>query len=296
MRFRVLHETHYVYSEPVHALAMEARLQPCNDEYQSRQRYKLAITPKAPIEEYTTFSDVQVRHWTLLKASEVHIVSESMVDVRERPLTAIEVPPVELDPLEFYPYLHATPLTQITPTIEEFAAQFGEPEDWYQTALQVRETIHDIIDFQSGKTTTDTTAGEILELGCGVCQDFTHLMLATMRQLGIPARYVSGYLNQHINEKPLQMQVMGDGFMYQEQMATEPQWRGTGASHAWVEVYFGPEHGWRGFDAANNLLIDQNFIRIGAGRDFRDITPVKGVHKGPAEEDLTVTVNVSRIT
>ena len=135
----------------------------------------------------------------------------------------------------------------------------------------------------------------VLELGCGVCQDFTHLMLATMRQLGIPVRYTSGYLNQHINQKPRQVQVMGDGFMYQDQMLTETPWRGTGASHAWVEAYFGPEHGWRGFDAANNLLIDQNFIRIGAGRDFRDITPVKGVHKGPAEEDLKVTVDVTRI-
>src|SRR5262245_56039791 len=111
MRFRVLHETVYQYSEPVHALAMEARLQPCNDEFQSRQRYKLVVTPKAPIEEYTTFSDVQVRYWTLLKATEVRIVSESLVDVRERPLTEIEVPPVELDMIEFLPYLHDTPLT-----------------------------------------------------------------------------------------------------------------------------------------------------------------------------------------
>lgn len=70
---------------------------------------------------------------------------------------------------------------------------------------------------------------------------------------------------------------------------------GTGASHAWYEVYLGQEIGWRGFDAANNLLVYENFVRIGAGRDFRDITPVKGVHKGPAEEELKVTVSVLRV-
>ena len=306
MRLQVIHDTHYVYDHPVHAVAMEARLQPCNDEYQSRQRYRLAIVPKAPIEEYTTFSDLVVQYWTVLKASEVRIVSESIVDVRERPLTPIEVPPQELDPIGFYPYLHDTPLTEITPEIVEFASQFSHSaaEDWYQTALSVREAIHDLVDFQSGKTTTDTTATEILTLRCGVCQDFTHLMLATIRQLGIPARYTSGYLNQQLGQPPSQKQEMSAGVMRQEQFGGAPllqkilehPLRGTGASHAWCEVYFGPEHGWRGFDAANNLLIDQNFVRIGAGRDFRDITPVKGVHKGPAEEGLKVTVNVTPLT
>src|ERR1041385_7517104 len=143
MRFQVVHETQYIYSQPVHAVAMEARLQPCNDEYQNRQRYKLLISPKAPIDEYTTFSDLHVRYWTLLKAAEVNILSEGIVDIHERPLTVISVPPVELDPLGFYPYLHDTPLTQITPGIQEFAAQFADiaAEDWYQTVLTVRETI-----------------------------------------------------------------------------------------------------------------------------------------------------------
>jgi transglutaminase-like putative cysteine protease len=283
---------------------MEARLQPCNDEYQSCQRYRLVVSPKSLIEEYNTFSDIHVQYWTLLKASEVQIMSESVVDVRERPLTPIDVPPVELDPLEFYAYLHDTPLTEVTPEIHDFAAQFEAiaAENWYQAVLAVREAIHDAIDFQSGQTTTDTTATEVLQLRCGVCQDFTHLMIAALRCLGIPARYTSGYLNQNVSQKPRQSQSMSAGVMWQEQISFEAiledehPWRGTGASHAWVEAYFGPEHGWRGFDAANNLLVDQNFIRIGAGRDYRDVTPVKGVHKGPAEEDLTVTVNVTRIT
>src|SRR5258708_32993070 len=144
MRLRVLHETHYVYSNPVRAVAMEARLQPCNDEYQSRQRYRLQVTPRTQIEEYTTFSDLLVQHWTLLKADELHVVSESVVDIRQRPLLPIQVPPQALDEITFYPYRHDTPLTRITSDIEAFAAQFQEvaAEDWYQAALDVRESIH----------------------------------------------------------------------------------------------------------------------------------------------------------
>jgi transglutaminase-like putative cysteine protease len=332
VRLQVLHETHYIYSSPVHAVAMEARLQPCNDEYQSRQRYRLTITPKTAIEEYTAFSDIQVQYWTLLKASELDVVSESVVDIHERPLLPIQVPPIQLDPIAFYAYLHETTLTGVTTNIEDFARQFTKlaAEDWYQTALAVREAIHSAIDFETGLTTTETIASDVLRLGRGVCQDFTHLMLATLRTLNIPARYTSGYLNQDTSpEYPhsqgihqtqtmfdqgkgmLQTQTMFDQGMsqHQEQSGSgnkdredsavarlaRPALRGTGASHAWVEVYFGGQEGWRGFDAANNLLVDQNFVRIGAGRDYHDVTPVKGVHKGPAEEDLKVTVSVTRV-
>jgi len=312
MRLRVLHETHYVYSNLVRAVAMEARLQPCNDEYQSRQRYRLQITPRTQIEEYTTFSDLLVQHWTLPRAEELHVVSESVVDVRERPLLPIQVPPLALDPITFYPYLHYTPLTYITPDIEAFAEQFRDAaaEDWYVTALAVREALHATLDFETGLTSTNSTADDVLRLQRGVCQDFTHLMIAVLRQLGIPARYASGYLNQQFHpQPPMHMsqsmssngmrQEMGNG-MRQEMGQPDAEYaplRGSGASHAWVEVYFGPgaTEGWRGFDAANNLLVDDNFVRIGAGRDFHDVTPVKGVHKGPAEEALKVSVSVTRL-
>jgi transglutaminase-like putative cysteine protease len=310
MRLRVLHETHYSYSAPVHALAMEARLQPCHDDFQSCQRYRLTITPRTDIQQYTTFSDLTVHYWTLLKAAEVDVVSESMVDTRERPLLPIEAPPIELDQVAFFPYLQPTPLTGVSRDIEDFAADFVSltRQDWYQTALAVREAIYRTLEFKVGCTNTQTTASEALGLGCGVCQDFTHVMIACLRALGIPARYVSGYLNQDMGRsQPLN----AGGFAYQSmsqnsmeqsmqrfstEVPGERSVRGTGASHAWCEVYFGPEAGWRGFDAANNLLIDQHYVRIGAGRDFGDLTPLKGVHKGPAEEQLEVVVTVKQAT
>jgi transglutaminase-like putative cysteine protease len=295
---------------PVHALAMEARLQPCNDGFQSCQRYRLTITPRTEIQQYTTFSDLTVYYWTLLKAAEVVVVSESMVDTRERPLLAIEAPPLELDPVEFFPYLQPTTLTTISRDIADFAANYASlaREDWYQTALAIREGIYQTLEFKVGCTNTQTTAGEALGLGCGVCQDFTHVMVATMRALGIPARYVSGYLHQDMGRS---QQLNAGGFAYQsmsqnlmvqsmQRFSTESPGersvRGTGASHAWCEVYLGTEAGWRGFDPANNLLIDQHYVRIGAGRDFSDMTPLKGVHKGPAEEQLQVVVSVKQAT
>src|SRR5258708_13264800 len=99
MRCGVPHERHYVYRQPVHAVAMEARLQPCNDEYQSRQRYRLYVSPKASTEEYNSFSDITVQYWTLLKAIEVHVVSESVADVRDRPLITINAAPTQLHPI-----------------------------------------------------------------------------------------------------------------------------------------------------------------------------------------------------
>ena len=306
MRLHILHETRYTYNVPVHAVAMEARLQPTNDDFQFCHRYRLVVSPRTSIQTYTTFSDVIVHYWTLLKATEVVILSESEVEVHERPLMALDAPPQIVDHVDIFPYIEPSCLIGITPEILDFAAPFAmlAQEDWYQTALSVSEAIFKTIDYKVGCTNTQTTASDALELGCGVCQDFTHLMIACLRALGIPARYVSGYLNQRMQQEST---FRAGGFAYQsmsqnsmEQIMHGPSpdvpgersVRGTGASHAWCEVYLGPDNGWRGFDPTNNLLADQNFVRIGAGRDFADLTPLKGVHKGPAEEKLQVRVNV----
>src|SRR4051812_31062672 len=133
MRLRVLHETHFSYSTAIHGVAMEARLRPCNDDHQFCQRYRLSISPKATVEEYSTFADLPVAYWTILKTTDVDIVSESIVDVHERPLVAVEVPPFALDLVTLFPYLDTTPLTRPSNQIETFAAQFSKlaAEDWY---------------------------------------------------------------------------------------------------------------------------------------------------------------------
>jgi transglutaminase-like putative cysteine protease len=308
MRLHIYHETHYCYSIPVYGMVMEARLRPCNDDYQFCHRYRLNISPKSALQEYTMFSDTSVYYWSLLKVHEVSVISESVVETRERPLLPIQVPPPEVDYLEIFPYLQPTPLTRVTPEIQDFAHQFSQVArtDWYQAALQIRGAIFDTLEFTVGATHTQTTASDALVCRCGVCQDFTHLMIACLRVLGIPARYVSGYLNPDTGQKS----ILAGGIAYQSMSQMEMSQgsgqpnpnsygersvRGTGASHAWCEVYMGRDMGWRGFDPTNNLLIDHHYVRIGAGRDFNDVTPIKGVHKGPAEESLTVSVRINAI-
>jgi transglutaminase-like putative cysteine protease len=121
-------------------------------------------------------------------------------------------------------------------------------------------------------TRVDSPIDEALESRKGVCQDFTHIMIALVRQLGIPCRYVSGYLHHQ-----------ADGVVRSAD----------GATHAWAEAWL-PDTGWIGFDPTNNLLADHRHIRVAVGRDYADVPPTKGVFKGlsAARSELSVSVRV----
>jgi len=297
MHLRVLHDTLYRYSEPVHAVAMEARLQPASDNMQNCLRYRLTVSPKAAVGEYTTYAELVVEHWTILRAEEVRVTAESVVETRERSLIPIEAPPSNIDTVEQFAYIQPTLLTRDSPAVRAFAAQFARlaAEDWYQAALAIREAVYHGLGYEPGRTTTQTTADDVMTIGAGVCQDFSHLMIAALRALRIPARYVSGYLNPVVNQ-PTMMQLASPGAMMQSMsMGEERRVRSATASHAWCEVYMGPGAGWRGFCPTNNLLVDQHFVRIGCGRDYRDTTPIKGVHRGSAREEMIVVVSVAPI-
>lgn len=120
-------------------------------------------------------------------------------------------------------------------------------------------------------TDVHTTVEETLQLKRGVCQDFAHLMIAMCRAKGIPARYVSGY--HFIGD------LQGGHADYEQ------------ASHAWVEAYI-PNKGWVGYDPTNNGMVNWRYVKIGHGRDYRDIVPVKGVYTGLAAQTLMVEVDV----
>jgi len=119
-----------------------------------------------------------------------------------------------------------------------------------------------------GITTIESTVDEILEKKAGVCQDFAHVMLELLRMMGIPSRYVSGYICPNKNGM-----------------------RGEGATHAWVEAYI-PGYGWAGIDPTNNVWATNHHVKLAVGRDFTDCTPVKGTFKGPARQSLSVYVSV----
>jgi transglutaminase-like putative cysteine protease len=130
--------------------------------------------------------------------------------------------------------------------------------------------------FRSGVTTISTPVATILAQRAGVCQDFTNLIIAGLRALGIPARYVSGY----IRTKPPPGQLRR---------------RGADQSHAWVSVWIGPEHGWIDIDPTNNIIVSNEHVVIGWGRDYRDISPVRGVILGGGKHALTVSVDLEAV-
>lgn len=130
--------------------------------------------------------------------------------------------------------------------------------------------------FQSGVTTIATPVGKVLAQRAGVCQDFSHLMISGLRSLGIPARYVSGY----IRTKP---------------PPGQQRRRGADQSHAWVGVWLGPEHGWVDVDPTNNLIVHDEHVVLGWGRDYGDLSPVRGVILGGGKHTLSVSVDLEEV-
>jgi len=139
--------------------------------------------------------------------------------------------------------------------------------------LELNTRIYREFRFRSGVTTTATTVHEVLSRRQGVCQDFAHLMISALRGLGLPARYVSGYIRTH----------------------PPPGGKtrlGADQSHAWVGCWLGPEHGWVDLDPTNNLVVKEEHVVLGWGRDFRDVTPLRGVILGGSEHELSVRVEL----
>ena len=130
----------------------------------------------------------------------------------------------------------------------------------------VAKKIHEGFSYDRSRTTVHSTVAESLSLRAGVCQDFAHVMIAALRAARIPARYVSGYI------------FGGDSSLV-----------GAEASHAWCEAYL-PPFGWVGFDPTNDRLVDEHFVVVAIGRDYRDVSPVRGVYKGIGTSEMAVNV------
>ena len=166
-----------------------------------------------------------------------------------------------------------TPLVPLSEGARVYAlASFARGRPWFDAVLDLMHRIHADFEFEPGATTVSTSVDEVLYQRSGVCQDFAHLMLACLRGLGLPARYVSGYL---LTDPPPGM----------------PRLMGADASHAWVAAY-APQHGWVEFDPTNNQLADTRYITLAWGADFADVVPLRGVILGGGEQRMSVEVSV----
>jgi transglutaminase-like putative cysteine protease len=178
------------------------------------------------------------------------------------------------DAREIAQYLYESPHVICSPALAEYAApSFTHGRPLLAAALDLTYRIFRDFKFDGNATTISTPLTEVLQLRRGVCQDFAHLMIGCLRTLGIACRYVSGYI---LTTPPV----------------GQPRMIGCDASHAWVSVYC-DGYGWVDFDPTNRCLVQNEHITVGWGRDFSDVTPMRGVILGGGAQKLSVNVTVT---
>jgi transglutaminase-like putative cysteine protease len=282
MKLEIKHVTRYRYASPVTDSVNEIRLSPRTDERQACYRHRLTVEPVVSLLSYEDYFGNRVHSFTANDAHrELVITAHSTVVTRDRKLA----PPADMTPEaswgrirsadfvdRYAEYLLPSAYVSFVPTVAEYAAKIGgEEEGVFGFVRQAARRIYGDFEYKPNSTGVGTTAQELIGIGSGVCQDFAHLMIAVCRYRGVPARYVSGY------------HFVGD---LQGRDADFEQ-----ASHAWVEAYV-PGAGWLGLDPTNDNLIDWRYVKLGHGRDYSDIVPVKGIYRGTGEQELTVAVDV----
>jgi len=270
MIIEVQHETRLAYSEPVNEAVAEVRMEPASDADQSCRSFHLAINPGASPFRYMDGFGNHVHHYNVLPPHlEVRVLAASVVETHPRPRDLdssratypIDLDRVELDVLDFLPLRGPV---RPTPRLE-FALALLKPQQGSLLVDLLKNTatyIHTSFRYGRNATLASSPIDDVLAKGKGVCQDFTHLMIAILRSFGVPARYVSGYI--HRPEKESQ-------------------------SHAWCEAWL-PDLGWVGIDPTNNRVADEWFVKVAIGRDFTDVPPNKGIYRGKAAEEILVRV------
>lgn len=281
MPYYIRHITHYRYSAPIRESIMEVRMQPRSDGNQHCIEFLLDVTPKARPACYHDHLENTVHHFDIPgEHQEIFLLAESTVDVKPMAPLPESVPHAawnDVDALAydgvFWDLLQPSAFVQPTPFVDELAMtlQVDRKDDPLTTVLRLNRAIYESFSYVPQSTRVDSTIDEAILHRRGVCQDFSHIMIALARRLGIPCRYVSGYL-YHRKENHDRSE--------------------DDASHAWVEVYL-PGLCWRGFDPTNNLIVGERHIRVAAGRDYADVPPTRGVFKGLAASELGVSVRVS---
>ena len=270
MILEIQHETRFEYSEPAAESVTELRMEPVSDEDQSCHSYHLAVSPVTQPSRYQDGFGNRVHHFNVLAPHRgVRILSASAVETHPRhpdPLTSRAPFPLapETVPLECLDFLQFRGSVRETPRLSPLVTALRPAPDTPlgRLVLDAADHVHKNFRYARDVTLASSPVDEILEKGKGVCQDFAHLMIALLRSLGVPARYVSGYIHRPNRESQ---------------------------SHAWCEAWL-PDLGWVGVDPTNNRVIDERFVKVAIGRDFTDVPPNKGVCRTRGEESISVRV------
>ncbi|MCU4674117.1 transglutaminase family protein [Catenovulum sp. 2E275] len=290
MKYKVKHSTTYSYSEPVSLCQNQARLSPISNEFQRCISNQVITTPAADyldtFVDYfgnkVTVFDIPTQHENLIVTaiSEVEIFNRQQASLFDAQITwesvvaALQFPVNELA-LQAAEFTLPSVFTPIDPQIRQYAFESFTPgRAIIQATEDLMARIFNDFQYESGFTTISTPLSEVFAHKKGVCQDFAHFALACLRSLGLAARYVSGYIETLPPEGQVKLE-------------------GADATHAWFAIYV-PDLGWIDFDPTNNVLPNDQHITLAVGRDFADVTPLKGIVFGGGTHQLLVAVDMNR--
>jgi transglutaminase-like putative cysteine protease len=290
MRLSIFHETRYLYSSPVVLSQQLLHLTPRALPWQSCEAHRISVEPTAgETAEREDYYGNRTLHLLLAAPHEALVVrAESEVSTRPRSQVALGAPRVSWEavrarlrslemPLlvEATEFLYESPHVERSRELADYAVKsFTARRGILEAAIDLTRRIHRDFKFDRTATSVSTPLKQVFRDKRGVCQDFAHLMIGCLRSIGLAARYVSGYI---LTAPP----------------PGRPRLVGADASHAWTSIYCGERAGWVDLDPTNNCVVDDAHVTLAWGRDFADVTPMRGVILGGGTQELAVRVTVT---
>ena len=288
MIYDIRHVTTYAYESAVSYARCSLRLEPRTGDGQQLISHTVDIRPRpsqrtARRDFFGTLTESVVietahRHLRIDSKSRVSVSRKAPGRTAPSPswesVRDIAFEATSLGPSSPVGYVFASSLVPVlSPVTAYAAASFSAGAGILVGAVELMHRIRSEFRYDAKATVISTPLNEVFEKRHGVCQDFAHVMIAGLRGLGLPAAYVSGYLRT----------IPPPG---------KPRLQGADATHAWVSLWCGPDLGWIGFDPTNDLLVENDYIILGVGRDFSDVSPIDGIILGSPKQKLNVAVDV----
>ncbi|OBF08122.1 hypothetical protein A5730_10365 [Mycobacterium sp. ACS4054] len=276
-RLRVVHTTGYAYQSAVTASYNEARLTPRSNTRQNVILNRVETIPATRSYRYIDYWGTAVTAFDLhAPHSDLTVTSSSVVETErpEPPVTDVGWSDLHSAAVidRFDELLRPTEHTPASKKVASVAKKIAKSHQPAEAVVAAAQWVREQLEYLPGTTSVHSSGLDALNAGKGVCQDFVHLSLMLLRAMGIPTYYASGYLH------PKEHAVVGDTV--------------DGRSHAWIQAWTG---GWWSYDPTNETELSEQYVSVGAGRDYTDVPPLKGIYSGEGATDLDVVVEVTRL-